>query len=177
MIGFRNCDRRWPFLWESALQPAARWHGDGEGPVQYIADTPDGAWAEFLRHEEIDDPADLAGVERAIWSIEFDADDAVAPGLPVATMIGDGTYGECQAEARRLRREGAGGVVAPSAAMHRGSAGGYRVEHGFRPGNARDARVFVLFGPRPTAVGWQIVDSGRPPSDVLHRVRHFSLTP
>ena len=66
MIAFRHCDRRWPFLWESAVQPQARWHGDGEGPVQYLADTPDGAWAEFLRHEEITDEADLAGVSRAL---------------------------------------------------------------------------------------------------------------
>ena len=69
MIAFRHCDRRWPFLWESAVQPQARWHGEGEGPVQYLADTPDGAWAEFLRHEEITDEADLAGVSRALWAV------------------------------------------------------------------------------------------------------------
>ena len=53
MIVYRHADARFPFLWESADQPPARWHGSGEGPVQYFADTPDGAWAEFVRHEGI----------------------------------------------------------------------------------------------------------------------------
>jgi hypothetical protein len=34
-------------------QPPMRWHGPGEGPVQYLSDTPTGAWAELLRHEEV----------------------------------------------------------------------------------------------------------------------------
>src|SRR6187401_1706816 len=71
MIGYRHVDPRYPFLWESAAQPAGRWHGRGEGPVNYFADTPDGAWAEFLRHEEISDPADLIGVRRSIWMIDL----------------------------------------------------------------------------------------------------------
>ena len=58
MIVFRQTDHRYPFLWESAEQPPGRWHGAGEGPAHYCADTPDGAWAEFLRHEEIGDAAD-----------------------------------------------------------------------------------------------------------------------
>ena len=62
MILFRHCDRRFPFQWDAASQPAARWHADGEGPAQYLADTPVGAWAEFLRHEGITDEADLSGV-------------------------------------------------------------------------------------------------------------------
>ncbi len=66
MIGFRQCDSRWPFLWESAEQPGARWNAPGEGPVHYFADTPDGAWAEFIRHEEITDPVDLATVRRSL---------------------------------------------------------------------------------------------------------------
>ena len=64
MILFRHADPRFPFLWETASQPAGRWHAPGEGPVHYLADTPDGAWAEFLRHEEIRDPEDLAGIRR-----------------------------------------------------------------------------------------------------------------
>ena len=50
MIAFRQVDARYPFLWEDGSQPAGRWHGDGEGPAHYFADTPDGALAEFLRH-------------------------------------------------------------------------------------------------------------------------------
>jgi hypothetical protein len=66
VIVYRHADTRLPFLWESSEQPAARWHGDGEGPVQYFSATPDGAWAEFLRHEEITEPSDLEGVRRAM---------------------------------------------------------------------------------------------------------------
>ena len=59
MIVFRRASAPSPFLWETAEQPPGRWHGEGEGPAQYFADTPDGAWAEFLRHENITDPEDL----------------------------------------------------------------------------------------------------------------------
>src|SRR6202011_1235998 len=70
MIVYRHADPRFPFLWESVDQPAARWHGPGEGPVQYFADTPDGAWAKFLRHEGITKESELANVRRALWAIE-----------------------------------------------------------------------------------------------------------
>src|SRR5215510_15922260 len=71
MIVFRQTDARYPFLWDDALQPAGRWHAQGDGPAHYFADTPDGAWAEFLRHEEITAPADLATVRRRMWAIEI----------------------------------------------------------------------------------------------------------
>jgi hypothetical protein len=175
MMTFRNCDRRWPFLWETARQPAARWHADGDGPVQYLADTPDGAWAEFLRHEEIDDEIDLMGVSRALWCIEADTTSAVEPDLPISVMTGDQTtYSTCQAEARRLRDAGQDAIVAPSAALVPKAANGSRVEGGFREGPPRDGRVFVLFGPRPVLVGWLAVDAGRPPVELLARVRPFA---
>ncbi|MEE3851360.1 hypothetical protein VZC37_13525 [Gordonia sp. LSe1-13] len=75
MIVFRNYDPRFPFLWELNTQPGARWHAHGDGPVQYFADTPAGAWAEFIRHEEITDPDDLAGIQRAICAIDIDESD------------------------------------------------------------------------------------------------------
>lgn len=55
MIAYRNSDPRYWQLSVLSTQPAARWHGTGEGPAHYFADTPTGAWAEFLRHEEITD--------------------------------------------------------------------------------------------------------------------------
>jgi hypothetical protein len=55
VIVYRHCDPRFPFLWETASQPAARWQEEGEGPVHYLADTPDGAWPELLHHEGITD--------------------------------------------------------------------------------------------------------------------------
>jgi hypothetical protein len=69
MIAFRQVDRRYPFLWEDRHQPAGRWHADGDGPAHYFADTPDGAWAEFLRHEEITDAADLETIRRPVWAV------------------------------------------------------------------------------------------------------------
>lgn len=177
MIVFRHCDRRWPFLWESPRQPAGRWHGDGEGPVQYLADTPDGAWAEFLRHEEIMDPVDLTGVERALWCVEVDVGTPARPQLDHEVMTGEpSTYPACQQEAGRLRAAAEDALVAPSAALQPHTAGGYRVERGLRAGAPRDARVYVLFGPRSDAVGWLVVDRGRPPVELLGRVRPLTAT-
>ena len=71
MIVYRHADTRLPFLWESSGQPAARWHADDEGPVQYFSETPDGAWAEFLRHEEITAPsAALAAGTPSGWEVD-----------------------------------------------------------------------------------------------------------
>src|SRR5207237_7071664 len=71
MMGFRQVDARYPFLWEDHRQPAGRWHADGDGPAHYFSDTPDGAWAEFLRHEEITDAADLSTIRRQIWAVDI----------------------------------------------------------------------------------------------------------
>ena len=89
-VWFRNADRRWPFLWEDASQPPGRWHGPGSGPAQCLADTPDGAWAEFLRHEEITDPVDLEGIARHLWAIEdsSDEEEPAAPDLPGSVLQG-----------------------------------------------------------------------------------------
>ena len=89
MIVYRNADPRFPFLWENADQPAARWHGMGEGPVQYFADTPDGAWAEFVRHEGITQETELVNVRRSLWAIELPDDlPAETPALPVRILKG-----------------------------------------------------------------------------------------
>lgn len=174
MICFRNCDRRWPFLWEIREQPAARWNREGDGPAQYVADTPDGAWAEFIRHEEIVDDIDLAGVSRALWAVKVDVRNATEPALPGAVMTGDlSTYAECQDEARRLRDHGVTELSAPSAALEPRGASGYRIEIGFRPGSPRDGVVYVLFGARPEITGWLVVADGRPPVELLTRVRHL----
>jgi hypothetical protein len=37
--------------------------------VHYLANTPTVAWAEWIRHQEIDDPADLEGVAAALWAV------------------------------------------------------------------------------------------------------------
>lgn len=171
MILFRVCDPRFPFLWESEAQPAARWHREGEGPVHYFADTPVGAWAEFLRHEAITDPADLAGVERSLWAVEVRQRRYAAPRLdPAGLTGGEDTYDACRSEATRLRRRGVRGLKAPSAALRTGKAHGWRVDGGEQPGRDRDGWVYVLFGRRPTLLGWPVVERGAAP------VRTIGLT-
>lgn len=163
-----------PFLWQSDQQSAARWHGEGEGPANYFADTPVGAWAEFLRHEGITDAADLAGVRRSLWVVELPDDDYAAPQLPLRTLTGGlNSYGSCQLEARRLRAEGALRLEAPAAALQPGTARGWIAEPAVAPSpKARDGRVWVVFG-ACSLVGWPATVAGQPPAEVLPLVRHL----
>ncbi len=175
-LGFRHGDPRFPFLWESALQPPGRWHGPGEGPVHYLADTPDGAWAEFLRHEEITDAADLAGVVRRLWAVELppDVTSAAHVRLDDSVARGDpGSYPICQAEARALRAQGATVLRAPSAALVPGGARGQGTAGGLREAADRDGLVWAVVGTRPSLRGWAAVDAGAPTSRVLGLVARF----
>jgi hypothetical protein len=172
VIGYRHTDHRFPFLWEDAGQPAARWHDDGEGPAHYFASTPDAAWAEFIRHEGITDPEDLATVQRGLWAVELPDETLPHPLLPTRTLTGGlRTYPRCRSEARRLREGGAIGLDAPSAAVRSRTASGFRVERGLHPAEPREERVIVLFGPRPDLLGWAACAPGRPRDDLLPRVR------
>src|SRR5215510_2826312 len=175
MIGFRHTDPRYPFLWEEASQPAARWHAAGEGPVHYFCDTPDGAWAEFLRHEEITDPEDLLTIRRTLWAVDLGDERSQSVNLPMETLTGGPeTYAACQDEAQRLRQEGVRRLVAPSGALLAGGAQGWRVDGGLQPGPLRDGLVIILFGPRPDLVGWPAAREGRPGEELLSRVHRFS---
>ncbi|MDP8905272.1 MAG: RES domain-containing protein [Chloroflexota bacterium] len=172
MIVYRHVDPRFPFLWETADQPPARWHAEGEGPFHYFSSTPDAAWAEFLRHEEITDPADLAGVERALWAVDLAALPTARPRLTRAVVSGGvETYPACRTEAQRLRARGADGFIAPSAAVDARTPSGFRTDHGLRRGRRRREAVIVLFGRRPDLIGWAACDTGRPRADLLTRVR------
>jgi hypothetical protein len=173
VIWFRTVDRRWPFLWEGATQPPGRWHGRGEGPAQYLADTPDGAWAEFLRHEEIVDPVDLPGVTRNLWAVDVaDEEPAAAPHLTRDVLRGGlSSYSDCQAEARELRNRGATALAAPSAALFDGGARGEHVRAGLIEADDRDGRVLVLFGDRPDIRGWLCAAAGHPSERLLPLVR------
>lgn len=155
------------------MQPPGRWHGAGEGPAHYLADTPDGAWAEFLRHEEISDPVDLQGVARNLWAVEVvDDEPAASPDLPARVLQGGlATYPLCQAGARALRSGGATGLGAPSAALVQGGARGERVRGGLVEADDRDGRVLVLFGDRPDLRGWLCAGNGRPRERLLALVR------
>jgi RES domain len=176
MIVFRQVDPRLPFSWSHYHQPAGRWHAEGDGPAHYFADTPDGAWAELLRHEEITDPADLTTIRRALWAVEIGDEEAAAVSMPRAVLSGGlETYAACQRHARRLRARGARRLVAPSSALERGRASGFEIVDGVERATApRDGRVIVLFGKPDGLIGWKAVEHGSPPADVLPRVRHLS---
>jgi hypothetical protein len=167
MIGFRQCDPRFPYLWDGSSQPAGRWHAEGDGPAHYFADTPDGAWAELLRHEEITDPADLATVRRAIWAVDL----GEAP-LHRVEVSPEATNEACQAAARAARAAGHQRLDVPSAALLPGGARGRRVDgSGDMP--PREGRVFVVFG-NPADLnlqGWPAAQAGAPSSDLLLRIR------
>jgi hypothetical protein len=174
MIGFRQVDARYPFLWEDSRQPPGRWHGEGEGPAHYVADTPDGAWAEFLRHEEITDPDDLPTIRRQLWAIDL-GDEPAAPVRLPATVLRGGpeSYPRCQQQAAALLRRGRTRIVAPSAALAPGGARGAVVNKGVHPAPPRDGRVFVVFGPPGDLVGWIAAYAGWPAADLLHRVNYL----
>ena len=175
MLAFRHADRRLPFLWEGAGQPGARWNAPGEGPVHYFADTPDGAWAEFLRHEEITDPEAIETITRALWAFDLPDEGYADVRLPLATLTGGPEmYAACRAEARRLMESGATALRAPAAALLAGAASGWRVDAGLRPGPAHDGRTFALFGARPHLIGWRAA-VGRPHPELLEKVRHFGV--
>ena len=174
-IGYRHCDPRFPFLMAQPNQVAARWHRSGDGPAHYFADTPVGAWAEFVRHEEIRDCADLKGVQRSLWAAELPEADYLVPVLSPRQLTGGrDTHAACQAEAKRLREAGASRIEAPSAALVKGGARGWvaNPEEQVAP-KARDGVVWVLFGVTGDLVGWPAAESSAPPERVLALVRHF----
>jgi len=173
VILFRIVDSRFPFLWESIGQPPSRWAGEVEAPVNVFADTPDGAWAELLRHEEITDIEDLAGLRTTLWVVEVDRSPAESTTLPAKVLTGDaGSYPQCRRWARRIHTRGSDGFTAPSAALLPGGARGYRVDSGLKAAPARDGRVIVLFGPRPDLRAWVACRDGRPDESLLSRVRY-----
>lgn len=172
MIAYRNAPPGVPFFWESSDQPAGRWHAGGEGPVQYLATTPDAAWAEFLRQAEITDPDEVPDVRRALWAVEIADDQAYEhPTLAAGQLTGGAaTYAACQAEARRLRDGGASALRAPSAAIRPGPSG-FRVDRGLVQGPSQTDETLVLFGRRPDLRGWRACAEGHPGPELLPRVR------
>ena len=172
-IGYRHGDPRHPFLWEDPAQPPARWHGAGEGPAHYLADTPDGAWAEYLRHEGIVAAEDLDGVTRTLWAVKVDDNDVdAATPIDLPADLSIAAYPACQEAARRARAAGAIAIVTGSAALLPGHAAGLVVDGGIHPGMPpTDGQVWVLFGPRPDLRGWRCVERGAPGESLLGAVR------
>lgn len=174
MIVFRVAPSEFPFLWEGTEQPVGRWHDHGECPSHYFADTPDGAWAELLRHEEIREAEDLLGIRAALWAVEIGDSLGVEPKLSYKILTGGReTYIKCQEEAHRLRDAGVDKLVVLSAALLPGCARGWCVNSGLQSGPDRDGKVIVLFGRQPKLIGWIAIKEGRPDERLLACVRYF----
>lgn len=160
-----------PF-WARPNTTDERWHALGDGPTQYLSATPDGAWAELIRNENLRSETDLALVQMPLWQAQIDEaqiadyrdfETAERAGLDPAVLI-DEDQGPCRMEGRRLRENGFAGVLYPSAAL---------------PGEQN----LALFGPRillPWGASRKLASGipankltvGAPPADLLPRVRH-----
>ena len=170
---YRACDARFPFLWTAADQPPGRWHAAGEGPCHYLATSAKGAWAEVLRHEAITDVEDLVDLERAMWEVEGPLPTAT-PDLGEAVLTGgEDSYPACQATARVLRASGQLGLIAPSAAVHSGTAERMVVhpEDGVFTVELITTSVVVLFA-NAALVGMSVAE-GRPELGILQDIRHL----
>ena len=80
------------------------------------------------------------------------------------------SYSACQAEAARLRAEGATRLEVRGAALLPGGAHGWTADPGLPPAAPRDGWVWVIYSPF-AATGWIAVQAGTPPSMVLPLVR------
>jgi hypothetical protein len=175
LCGYRICDRRFPFLWATAEQPAARWHGPGEGPAAYLSTTAKGAWAEALRHEHITELADVLDLEASLWAIEAPAPQW-RPQLPAEVLVGDeSSYPACQAEARLLRAGGAFGLRAPTAALLSGRTGRYQVDPDgvYRSATVETETVVVFSAIAPGDLVGMPLAEGHAEPGVLADVRHL----
>jgi hypothetical protein len=179
-MGFRVCDRRYPFLWSGPGQSTGRWNQAGDAPVHYLASSPLVAWAEWLRGQEISDPEDLEGVAAALWAVvipEAWTDSELPPvECPVEDVLAtDGGAMERRQQAIEYHRaRGALGLRALSAAMQdptthpcRRCSDGEEADDDL----AESPAVFVLWCGAEQLAGWACVKEGRPAAEVLPFIR------
>lgn len=186
-LGFRVCDRRYPFLWEAAGQRAGRWNRAGDQPVHYLASTPVVAWAEWLRHQEIERPEDLAGISASLWAVLIPAawgpDDLPEVVLPLEVVLGITPQHQRTrlALVDQLKQRGAHGLKAPTAALHGSEAATpcSRVSQGAERRDLlpKPAEVLLLWCPAERLVGWCCVPEGRPGPELLPLVRREGRLP
>lgn len=164
-----------PF-WDRENTRDNRWNYAHVDATQYWALTPEAAWAELIRHEDLRTEADLDLVRMPFWVCRFPSAMLVDLRLPVERerfhiseddLIDDDWTG-CQQLAVELR-ERHQGVIAPSAAL---------------PGHPN----ITIFG-RRRAIDWDSRPAlssavpatraaiGRPPDGLVDRVRRKTPPP
>jgi hypothetical protein len=166
---FRMAAWRRPLRSEPSRIPGRFHAATDAGATQYLCLHPLGAWAEFLRAEDLREPALVA---QRVWVMGVALDglrrvgfaDAAGHGLRPGDLVSDDHRG-CRRLAGRLREQGARGLIVPSAAL---------------PGTDN----LVLFGPRVsspwirTALGpldvpaGMTADRARPPAGFERFVRY-----
>jgi RES domain-containing protein len=165
-----------PF-WSRANSRDGRWNYSGVGSTQYWSLTPDAAWAELIRHEDLHTEDELDLVRMPLWVCRIPSVMLVDLRLPEERErheiadedLVDDDWASCQRLGVRLR-EHVRGVLAPCAAL---------------PEHAN----ITLFGPR-RAIDWSSRPAlastvptsraaiGRPPDGLIARVRRpVSLPP
>lgn len=184
-VGFRVCDRRHPFLWSGAAQVTGRWNSSGDQPVHYLAGTPTVAWAEWIRHQEITDPGDLAGVAAALWAVLIPQEwgprdlDPVAMRLDEVLDTSPAAQDARMALVEQLKKQGAQGLLAPTAALHHSDRvlPAVRVSNGIEQPEqlAMPAQVILLWCEARVLPGWCCVPEGRPGAELLPLVRREEL--
>ncbi|MGE4425512.1 MAG: RES family NAD+ phosphorylase [Solirubrobacteraceae bacterium] len=169
LIAFRQTDYDVPF-WARSNGFPARWNAAGDPPTQYWSLHPDGAWAEYLRQEEVGDEEAAGRIRRTIWSCRVprgmfvdlrEPETCETYGVaPEALVAPD--WLPCQVLASRLRTDGCPGILSPCAALD---------------GHTN----LTIFGAK-RAIDWQrrpalrsqipaaVVAVGRPPAGLVERV-------
>lgn len=169
LTAFRHTDYDVPF-WARPNTRDGRWNRAGDDPTQYWSLSPEAAWAELIRFENLHHEEELDEVRKPLWVCRvevFGLLDLRTPGNLeqyglTADQLVDDDRRACQEASARIRSD-ALGVITPSAAL---------------PGHAN----LTLFGPR-RAIDWKqkpslastlpatIAAVGRPPFGMLPMVR------
>lgn len=168
-MAFRYSSYDVPF-WVRPNTLPQRWNLAGEGCTQYWSLSPEGAWAEHIRANDVTTEAELEEVRIPIWVcrlscmglIDLRQAEARDHYELTAADLTSPDWSACQRAATRMRMEGARGLLTPSAAL-------------------ADAANVTLFGPRrqitfdrrpalASAVPATIVAIGRPPRKLVERV-------
>jgi RES domain len=136
MIVYRHATFGTPLRTEPARRPGRYHDEDQASPTQYLCLHPLGPLAELMRGNSLRRPEQIRQVRARTWALRLTVDGlleitfatAAEHGLDPADLVADDQTA-CRRLAAELRRAGAPGVVAPSAAL---------------PGT----QSVVLFGPR-----------------------------
>jgi RES domain-containing protein len=169
LVAFRYSSHDVPF-WVRPNTFAQRWNLPLEGPTQYWSSTPDGAWAEHIRFNDVRTETELDEVRIPVWVCRLSGIGLLdlrernvcdRYGLSVRDLTAD-DWSACQRAATAMRADGVRGILSPSAAL-------------------ADAANVTLFGPRraiaferhpalASAVRAAVVAIGRPPKNLVDRV-------